>query len=177
MSKTSVPEKIALDHTAGVVNEFVQFFRSSDCRDVPTIVSELTSYEELAQKIGEEILEKLLAQPGAVSNEAEGKEVVLISMQCGKIALHVAVIDPELFAKLVEAKVMPKPKDMAFYLPGLADWLVIAGRHAMVRFCPMLETKEDVLYWSIRAGARLRPRWFEEVEDSWHLLTWSPDRE
>jgi hypothetical protein len=176
MSKTSAPNRIVLNHILSVVNELTRFFGGVGC-DAPTVVLELVSIKELAQRIGEKILRKLLEQPDAVSDKAEDKMVALISVQCGKCALRVAVIDPELFVKLVEDGVMPKPKHMAIYLPGLVDWLVIAGRHAMVRFCPTLETKEDVLYWGISAGMYLRPRWLEQVEGSWHLLTWSLDRE
>jgi hypothetical protein len=177
--------EINFDH---IVNELARGLESV-CGYRPVSVSEMISIKELAKRIGagltsieetnealgEAMLKTLLALPGAETCGAQKKCVHLAHLRVGEKELRVAVIGLESFIRQAQARVMPGPERIAFFFALLADWVVISGQHALVRFRSTLETKEEVWYWSAEMAIRLRLGWLGWMGrdyGSWYILGW-----
>jgi hypothetical protein len=141
-------------------------------RREPAVATEFVSLQDLAEKVGQEALKRLIWLMESRPRKAD--EFPLIVLQAGGRILNVAVINPKDVLDLVESGIMPSFKDLAEFSAGLAQYIVLTKQNALFVFSQeeLEKTGEEVLQSAIRLGAYLRPQSVEFVDKRRCILTW-----
>jgi hypothetical protein len=139
-------------------------FRMADKEESkPDIAAEFVSLEKLAELVGRETLDHL------ADLKWEDKLIPIFTLQGGGMKLSVAVADWGVVG-LMRTSVLPSPRQLARYSVGLAEFIVLAGQSALVKF--RQEMDGEILRKAIEFGAWLFPYATSNVGGMWCVLTW-----
>jgi hypothetical protein len=142
-------------------------FRLADEESKPSVAVKFASLAELAEEAGYETLNRL-------ADLKWTDDVVLVfTVQSGGMKLSVAVTNLERDVRLMREGVLPAPRQLARYSAGLAEFIVLAGQSALVKF--RQEIDEETLRKAVEFGAWLFPYAVTNVGGMWHVLTWFKD--
>jgi hypothetical protein len=134
---------------------------------VVKVVVKFVGLEELAKLVGHETLHYL------ADLRWEDKLVPIFTLHGGGMELSVAVTDLERDVSLMKEGVLPDPKRLARYSAGLAEFIVLAGQSALVKF--RQEIDGEILRKAVEFGAWLFPHAVTNVGGMWCVLTWFKD--
>jgi hypothetical protein len=133
----------------------------------PDVVAKFVSLAELARLVGPETLRYL-------ADLKRADEIFpIFTLQGGGMELSVAVTDLEGVVGLMREGVLPAPKQLAFYSAGLAEFIVLAGQSALVKF--RQEMDGEIMRKAINFGAWLFPHAVSNIDGMWCVLTWFRD--
>jgi hypothetical protein len=126
---------------------------------------EIVGLEDLANRVGRETLGHL------VDLEREDELVPIFTLRGGGMELSVAVIGFKEVLRLIRRGVLPSPRDLARFSAGLAEFIVLAGRSALVKF----RIDGEILWKAVEFGVWLSPGDVTNVDGTWCVITWPDD--
>jgi hypothetical protein len=155
-------------HIEYIVRGLADGFRmASEEESKPDVVVKFVGLEELARLVGYETLHHL------ADLKWEDRLVPIFTLQGDGMELGLAVTDLERDVSLMKEGVLPDPRRLARYSAGLAEFIVLAGHSALVKF--RQEVDGEILRKAVEFGAWLSPYAVSNVGGMWCVLTWFKD--
>jgi hypothetical protein len=154
-------------HIEYIVRSLADGLRMVDEESNPDVVVKFVGLEGLAKLVGREMLHYL------ADLKWEERLIPIFTLQGAGMELSVAVTDLERDVSLMKEGVLPDPRRLARYSAGLAEFIVLAGQNALVKF--RQEIDGEILRKAVEFGAWLFPYSVTNVGGMWCVLTWFRD--